>query len=49
MKKEQKILNLIKIKEGLYYSDVSEILNIDLEEVVRICTELENKGKIESF
>jgi len=49
MKEEEKILKLIKIKEGLYYNDISEILNIDLEEVVKICTKLENKGKIESF
>ena len=44
--KEIKIL--FKKNKILYYGDISEKLNLNLELVVDICDELENKGIIEA-
>jgi hypothetical protein len=41
------ILNLFKKShKTLFYSDVSELLSLDLELVVELCNELENEGLI---
>ena len=43
----EEILRLFrKSKKTLFYSDVSEQLNLDLELVVELCSELERKGQI---
>ena len=33
----------------LYYSDLEESLNLDYEQVIRVCVTLEQEGKIEVF
>ena len=43
----EEILRLFKAaKRTLFYSDVAEELNLDLELVVELCTELEREGHI---
>lgn len=45
---KKEILSLItKSKKNLYYSDISETLNISIQVVVNICKELIKEGKVE--
>ncbi|HEV2453917.1 MAG TPA: hypothetical protein VGY98_06625, partial [Verrucomicrobiae bacterium] len=48
---KQEILALFKSKKDqqLFYSDISEQLQLDLEQVVQICHELEEEGRIGMF
>ena len=43
---EGEILELFSNEQTLYYSDIAERLGLDLELVVDICKELENRGEI---
>ena len=43
---KDKIEQLFKSSDILYYSDVAEKLGLDLEVVVNICQELMREGKI---
>ena len=44
---KQKIEQLFKKRDVLWYSDIAEILGLDLELIVDICRELIEEGKIE--
>lgn len=44
---EKEIKNLFSKGKNLYYSDISEQLNIDLELVVEICNSLQDRGEIQ--
>ena len=46
---KDKIIALIKSKEGLYYSDIAQKLGLDLEVAVGLCSELEREGSIRAF
>ena len=46
-KAREEILQLFKKGDTLYYSDIVKKLNIDLEMVVDICTELQKQKIIE--
>jgi dCTP deaminase len=44
---KQEVLELFKnAKKSLFYSDIAEQLQLDLELVLELCTELENEGQI---
>ena len=45
---KKEIKNLFNKGNILYYSDVAEQLQLDLQTVVEICNELQNKGEIET-
>lgn len=44
---KQKIERLFKERKELWYSDIAEILGLDLKLIVDICRELVEEGKIE--
>lgn len=44
---EKEILNLFSKGRALYYSDIAERLNLDLQLVVEICNKLQKSGEIE--
>jgi len=44
---KQKIERLFKKGKTLWYSDIAEILGLNLKLVVKICRELVEEGKIE--
>lgn len=43
---KQKIMTLFETGDTLYYSDIAEMLGIDLEKIVSLCQELITEGKI---
>ena len=43
----ERIRNLFKTNKVLYFSDISEKLNIGIEEVVDICRDLHANGEIQ--
>lgn len=43
---EKEICNLFAKGGPLYYSDIAERLNLDLEMVVNVCNELQKRGEI---
>lgn len=46
---KEEILKLFSLKdeERLFYSDISSALSMDIEQVVRVCSLLEEEGKLE--
>jgi Mg2+ and Co2+ transporter CorA len=44
---EKEIRKLFSESKALYYSDIAESLRLDLQLVVEICNELQNRGEIE--
>lgn len=46
MTNKKKVLKLFKTNKVLYFSDISVLLNMDLEKVVNICQELLDERKI---
>lgn len=44
---KQRVLKLFKTGKVLYFSDISEKLDMDLQKVVRICESLLKEGKIQ--
>lgn len=43
---KQKVYKLFRKGRVWYFSDISDKLNLDLEEVVNICQELLDEGKL---
>ena len=47
MTNKRKVEELFKQGQTLFYSDIVDVLDIDLKTVVGICDELREEGKIE--
>lgn len=43
---KERIRKLFKTNKTLYFSDISDKLNMDIEEVVNICRDLSENGEI---
>ena len=46
MTTKDRIIALFDAGNILYYSEISQILQVNIEDVVKICNELEEEGKI---